>query len=79
MTVTCPACLAQWDGLDEAVSVAEVELLALGLYESQQRMFGPGVDEPRKSWSEARLSTRQTFRAMAMKLIDEHLENREPA
>lgn len=79
MTVTCPACAAVFDGLDEAVSVGEIELLALGLYESQQRMFGHDLDLPRKSWSEARLSTRQTFRAMAMKLIDEHLENREPA
>ncbi|AXQ68228.1 hypothetical protein HOT99_gp024 [Caulobacter phage CcrBL10] len=79
MTVTCPACAAQWDGLDEAVSVAEIELLAVALYESQERLYAHGLDEPRKTWVEARLATRQMYRAMAHKMIDEHLEHREPA
>lgn len=79
MTVTCPTCAAQWDGLDEAVSVAEIELLAVALYESQTRMFYQGFPEPRKSWTEAGCATRQTYRSMAMDMIDEHLEHREPS
>lgn len=74
MTVTCPACAAQWDGLEDAVSLGEIELLASGLYESKVRSLGPDSAKFWPSWEGQVPLERARWRQKAKAMI---LESRE--